>query len=84
MPGEGVEPSRPALGAADFKSAAYRQFRHPGAAEDTRASARLRPRRQGVQRVALRALAAERIAEGGERLLVIRAADREMTLAEPA
>ena len=30
VPGEGVEPSRPALGAADFKSAAYRHFRHPG------------------------------------------------------
>jgi hypothetical protein len=32
MPGEGFEPSRPTSGTADFKSAAYHQFRHPGAA----------------------------------------------------
>jgi len=30
MPGEGVEPSRPLGGTPDFKSGAYRQFRHPG------------------------------------------------------
>ena len=30
MPGEGVEPSRPRRGTPDFKSGAYRQFRHPG------------------------------------------------------
>src|SRR6266511_3404654 len=30
VPGEGVEPSRPPSGTADFKSAAYVQFRHPG------------------------------------------------------
>ena len=32
MPGTGFEPVRPAEGTADFKSAAYHQFRHPGAA----------------------------------------------------
>ena len=32
MPGAGFEPARPAEGTADFKSAAYHQFRHPGAA----------------------------------------------------
>ena len=32
MPGEGVEPSRPLKGTPDFKSGAYDQFRHPGAA----------------------------------------------------
>jgi hypothetical protein len=30
IPGEGFEPSRPLKGTADFKSAAYHQFRHPG------------------------------------------------------
>ena len=35
MPGEGVEPSRPRSGTTDFKSAAYLQFRHPGAAQDS-------------------------------------------------
>jgi hypothetical protein len=33
MPGAGFEPARPTLGTADFKSAAYRQFRHPGGHE---------------------------------------------------
>jgi hypothetical protein len=35
MPGTGFEPVRPTTGAADFKSAAYRQFRHPGGARVT-------------------------------------------------
>src|SRR2546425_10068194 len=35
MPGEGVEPSRPRLGTAGFKPAAYVQFRHPGGAQDS-------------------------------------------------
>ena len=30
VPGAGLEPARPTMGTADFKSAAYRQFRHPG------------------------------------------------------
>ena len=35
VPGAGLEPARPATGTADFKSAAYRQFRHPGVGQDS-------------------------------------------------
>jgi hypothetical protein len=39
MPGAGLEPARPCWGTADFKSAAYSQFRHPGGARIARAAA---------------------------------------------
>src|SRR3954469_11691696 len=44
----------------------------------------LGPRRQRVQREALRALAAERVAERREGLLVVRVADRDAALAGSA
>src|SRR4029453_5648556 len=45
MPGAGPDPARPAKGAADFKSAAYHRFRHPGPAKDSFA-----PRESAVAR----------------------------------
>ena len=83
--GGGSRTLTPREGTPDFKSGAYDQFRHPGEGEAySRAGRRLLPGRHRREREPLRALAAEGVAEGGERLLVEAVADRDVALAPVA
>src|SRR3954462_13863458 len=82
MPGEGLEPSRPARGHLILSQARMTSFATPaGEAYSRRA---LLAGRHLREREPLRALAAERVAEGLERLLVEAVADRDVALAPVA